>query len=687
MKNNKDHFEENIARLLKTTDQNAEPAATFVQGLVSEAVAQLGTHNPATGRVHGKFWGRRWLAAAATFVVGAAGLIAFWVTMSQPQTLYAQAMEALRQARTIHVVGWAWRDGVKTQRAEVWYEQGVGVKEVTSRKGKSRIRIDNGQYEWTYHQGQEYAVRGQSRDPVGLVEEVLDPMKFLKRARRDAGGDREIDGVPCELYVGEYPAGTKKYMVWLDGRKQIRRYEEEELIEGTWQPEELIVVTYDVPVDRTCFEPTFGQDVRVVVQEEVQGQIFALDKALYTKQVMGLVFAVHELHREGNRLYVACSLRVPEETLEKVGRDERSNGLSNQYGDFQLTRWGQRDQAGNWQSRPYEIDTLGRVDHDGIEFKWCVLEPKGTWEGIDKEYELCTYIYTRGKLQEWYKEQGLPWHERFRPLVTLPLPQEQTSAEAIIEKIYAQFQALESVRLWQMQPRPSRMSRDDFAAQIRQKLTGVLPMRQVWQEQGSEVVVRVVDEQGNPMPAVKVATRIMQDGDRWRWFIGSSAGQKEGEQERFVETDEQGRVVLRGEDLFAESAAQRRVSHVVALMPERGLMAVEGITASDFGKEVVLTMKPGCLVRGKVNDAALRQAGKQLRNLEIDVSCSRKYHGRDVLTQRLNGPAFEVLLPAGTGAVRGSVNYDGSDRMWLQETGYDVAAGDKEKDLGTIELQ
>jgi|GEM_PF-2358708 len=685
MNKTKDHFEDNISRLLKATDKNTEPPTAFVQQLLCEATAQLSDGNAEPHSTHGQSWRRRWLVAAATFVIGSAGLIAFWLTMTQPQTLYAQAMEALRKAQTMHVVGWGWRDGVKTRSADLWYEQGVGVKETTWGRKQTRIRIDNGQYEWTYYQGQEYAVRRQSRDPVGMVEEVLNPAKFLERARRDPAGDRKIDGVPCELYVGEYPAGTKRYMVWLDGSKQIRRYEEEELLEGQWLPDELIVVTYEVPVDRTCFEPTFGESVRVVVQEEVQGQIFTLGDALYTKQVMGLVFAVHELHRQGNRIYVACSLRVSKETLEKVGRDERVNGLSNRYGDFQLTHWGQRDEMGQWQSHPYEIDTLARVDHDDIQFKWCVLEPKGTWDRMDKEYELCARVYTRGKLQDWYKKQGEPWHKQFRPLVTLPLPAEQTNDRTIIEKIYAQFQALESVRLRSIQPKPSRMSKEDFVAQIQQKLAGVLPMRQAWQTQGSDVVVRVVDEQGNPMPGVKVATRIMQDHDRWRWFIGSSAGQNE--QERFATSDDQGRVLLQGEDLFAEHAAQRWVSHVVALVPEQGLIAVEGVTAGDFGREVVLAMKPGCLVRGRVSETALREAGKELRNLEINVSCSRKNHGRDVMTQRLKGPGFEVLLPVGTGCVRGSVNYDRSDRTWLQEAWYDIAAGEKEKDLGTIELQ
>jgi len=41
-----------------------------------------------------------------------------------------------------------------------------------------------------------------------------------------------------------------------------------------------------------------------------------LEKAIHVEDVMGLLFAVHELHREGRRIYVACSLRVPEETLE-----------------------------------------------------------------------------------------------------------------------------------------------------------------------------------------------------------------------------------------------------------------------------------------------------------------------------------------------------------------------------------
>jgi len=86
--------------------------------------------------------------AAAVLIVG----LVFLVGDGQ-QTLYAKAVEALEQARTVHVVVKEYRDGQWFKGHEIWYDREAGIVEEERYEGRTDLRIDNGRYEWLYAVG------------------------------------------------------------------------------------------------------------------------------------------------------------------------------------------------------------------------------------------------------------------------------------------------------------------------------------------------------------------------------------------------------------------------------------------------------------------------------------------------------------------------------------------------------
>lgn len=408
---------------------------------------------PATGeastmrpRKRAAFWSTiarnarvRLAAAAAVMVAVGLGSAAIISMLSSPRTLQAQAMEAIRKAKTIHAVG---RNADMTTRYEVWYEQGVGVCETEWRNGQRTTRIDDGRYEWRYFSGTKRALRRDSVDPIGVVAEILDPDRILSRAKPDPSGDQVIAGFRCSLYVGSYPNNPdgSRLMAWLDDQKRIRLFKEKRLRDGKWETAEHTEVDYDVLVDRSVFKAEFGPDVQVIVAGDpgAMEKMYGLDSAIATREVMGLVFAVHELRRcERGFVYVVASLRPNQETIRELGPVvTRKDQPLVSYGDFQLASPWTREKMTYYGSHSYQGCRLGTWRGNGLEIQWSVLIPKGDWLETAAELELGAFIHTRGELQEKRKGAGLQWWGRENPAFTLPLPQEQSSLAKAIGEVY-----------------------------------------------------------------------------------------------------------------------------------------------------------------------------------------------------------------------------------------------------------
>jgi len=359
-------------------------------------------------------------------------------------TLYAQVIASMRKARTVHALGYAPQDGRMEKVNEIWYERGAGIKVAWKYDGNERVVIDNGRWRWEHRQNNHFAVRNKSLGIDGLPREITEPSRYLDKCVRDSAGDMLVDGVPCELYVGSYPgrSDSTRLMFWISHERRPRRFEERVLENGIWKTVELGQVEYDIDFDSPVFEPNFGPGVDIVDGDEmlvdtVNGTKmldahFSLDNAVFTKEEMGLVFAVHEIKRcQNDLIFAVTSLRPSEETIKDI---ESKDPRARNYGDYGFGSCWKRSDG---RDTSYSPIPLGWIYHGGLMVKWTVFVPNGFEAGhvTQCEFEL-DYLRTEGKLAIKRTEAGLPDRKRFKPIATLPLPDEQVSLDNLIGGVY-----------------------------------------------------------------------------------------------------------------------------------------------------------------------------------------------------------------------------------------------------------
>lgn len=388
------------------------------------------------------------LAAAAAVMC-----VLLLVFNNAESTLYAQVIASIRKARTVHALGYAPQDGRMEKVNEIWYERGAGIKVAGKYDGNERVVIDNGQWRWEHRQNNHFAVRNKSLGIDGLPREITEPSRYLDKCVRDSAGDMLVDGVPCELYVGSYPgrSGSTRLMFWISHERRPRRFEERVLENGIWKTVELAQVEYDIDFDSSVFEPNFGPGVDIVNGDEmlvdtVNGAKmldahFSLDNAVFTKEEMGLVFAVHEIKRcQSDLIFAVTSLRPSEQTLKDIkSEDPRAHN----YGDYHFGSCWERTDGRDTSFSPIE---LGWIYHGGLVVKWTVFVPNGFEAG---QVTQCKFdldpLFTEGKLAMKRTETGLPVRERLKPIVTLLLPDEQVSLENLVGGVYDVVELFEPI--------------------------------------------------------------------------------------------------------------------------------------------------------------------------------------------------------------------------------------------------
>ena len=387
------------------------------------------------------------LGIAACAVVGMVAWLVF--SIAATETLYAQVNKAIEEARTIHIVVKRLQEGQWVKHGEVFYERGVGVAEYSYRDGRtSYFRIDNGRNAWM--KGRHgYIVRSTSSDPMGIVKKMFrqttDILQGKRNATRDPNGDTIVDGVPCKLYVRTEPAMSGwKMRVWIDEKGFMRRYEKRHKRDGKWETYSIFEARYDIPIDRSLFALEDVPEIKVIDRDKLFETKFSLEKALFKKETMGLICAVHELKRvEGDMIYLVTSIRPTAATIMEFGRiDPIAGGGCSTYGDFMIGTGWKRVDGGE---RSYQPVTIAQINNDGLSAQWTLLQRKGSWPEEVKDFELSASVYTRWELQERLKAEGKEWWQRFRPMTTLPLPEKETPLAIVVYRTYADAASLEPV--------------------------------------------------------------------------------------------------------------------------------------------------------------------------------------------------------------------------------------------------
>ncbi|KPL19765.1 MAG: hypothetical protein AMJ75_12485, partial [Phycisphaerae bacterium SM1_79] len=523
-----------ISSLLSAVDRRAtEPDKQFLDNLRERSSEEFAAHSAGRRKRSAEttpisIWriimkSRMTRAAAAAAIIGAFG---FYLFFGDGQaTLYAQVMEAFQQAKTIYAVGYSFEDGQKKKAHELWYQQGLGLRTEEIRGGKACTRLDDGRYEWEYLQGNDFAVQTESTRKMRLPGEITEPSRYLKECTRDPNGDMEVEGLPCSLYTHTHPGDDErpavKSMMWIDQKMRFRRYEEQKCVDGLWQEIELATISYDIPIERRLFTADFGPDIRILKPQDSIADLFPLEGAIATKQVMGLVFAVHELKRNGDYVFTTCSIRPTEDTRNQIRNYKPLDDKPDfkHYGDLYLTSWWERRENGELEERPYAHTILGYYQVDDVLVRCFASLPKAQWPGVEDELELSVGISPMGKLRELLLEKGQESRTQvFRPLFTLPLPDEETAVDGIAANLYEIAKLIAPLRPIRLEPRPSKITSEEFAAEVERKLVGLRPMAELWQSVSSEIVIKLVGENGRPVAGAQIGSDIRSDDGRLYWY-------------------------------------------------------------------------------------------------------------------------------------------------------------------------
>ena len=376
-------------------------------------------------------------AAAAIIIV--AGLIFFNTANS---SLYAQVVKAMEKTRTIHAIGYSLQEGKMVKATEIWYERNVGYKMVWQHKGSEKLMIDDGQTLWNYQQGHDFAVKSKSISTERLPKEFTETSRYLDKCTKDPDKIDMIDGHPCQVYIGSYPdkPNSTRLIFWIDENLRPRRFEEKVLENDTWKVIEHVDIEYDVDMDISTFKPDFGSHVEIIHEGKILDENFSLEKAIFTKEEMGLIFAVHEVQRcQNDLIFTVTSLRPNQNLNEKFA----SRGITAwNYGDYQFGSSYER--LGLNTHRSYSPIEMAWFYRNGLVIRWTVFIPHGFEPGqVDKIKLELYYLYARGDWAAKRKADGLEDRIRISPIATLPLPDESVNLESQLNKTYNHIKLLE----------------------------------------------------------------------------------------------------------------------------------------------------------------------------------------------------------------------------------------------------
>jgi hypothetical protein len=607
------------------------------------------------------------------------------VLIYQTNTLYARVLRGFEDAGSFHVQSFHYEDGKPVLNSEIWYVRWRGTR-IQHRVGDTVVDLyDNGQDQWQHSQGSDHAVVLHGQGSV-LPGELTETARYLKRCERMAQGDKVIDGDRCALYQFTYE--QTRSMFWVDDQKRFRRYEEERLVDGQWQAEELVSIVYEAEVDPDWVTPRFESHIRLIEPGAMLKTRYGLDTALASKEVMGLAFAVHEVQRCQGNLIVTCSLRPTEASLQQIDAAglERNQHGSQEYGSFSMMSWWERKANGDLESRHYARTELGTVVQDGVFYYWCAMRPAALWPGFENRLEVCGYVHTRDALAKLRKQQGLPWYENIRPILTIDLPRDEVSLNVLCEDLHRIQAEVTGLHLSTKHLRKD-IPAATFRADLERELTGLRPYRELWDQTDSETRFQFLDPQGKPVAGAQVGKELKRVQGQWK-CLGV--------------TDETGTVVLRGTQFFTDDTAQHVGAQINAVHGQRGLAATYDVDGHDFGKTRSFTMVPACHVTADYRCKALASQGQALGAIStsLDLYGSKWDRRRPTLLTRIprscikdvsehqadNG-RFEAWLVPGRYELWA---YAGNRKEnWQAELNKSITIPEAqhELDLGTLELK
>ena len=401
----------------------------------------------------------RWRIVMKCFLGIAACVAVFaglwWGSVGNQVSLYAQVINAVRQARALHTRQYVQpQEGAQPRKVmESWFERGVGFRE----EGLGYVRLGNDEYLWTFAEDRKVATRSRSNGIATATEPIFAEIDRLARQLQDEferfpSGDQTLDGQRCKAYLLTKPdrhvdsqlkSGLRRSLVFLDQQSRLVRAVVQRHKDNRWNTESFVSYQFDEPVDRALFQPDFGKDTRVVEADQAVEEFVSLESAVHIEQRAGLIYAVHRVERfENGGVLVVSSVRGAEETLKKYPLTRRRV----RPGEF-LVDGPARHGRGSPQGPGYFRLELAWASHQGVDLSWWAMIPRGTrpnhFEVAPDRIKLNVGITPQGRLADSLRDQVglLTWDLE----VHVPQTSAIATLEEITRRVYADQLGLEPV--------------------------------------------------------------------------------------------------------------------------------------------------------------------------------------------------------------------------------------------------
>jgi Subtilase family len=384
----------------------------------------------------------------------------WWGVIDNHNSLYAQVMDAVHKARTLHGISYM-QDGSQGEPKiffEMWFAKDVGLR---TEKGQQYLKpnkiIDiattNGDA-WNYDTKENFATHFKNNSDK-IVSQYFDQLdqavqKLQDEYERYPIGDKVIDGKPCKAYMplklDKYPEplksdlakGKRRKILYVD--QQISLFHSITQIKenGQYRTEHILSFKFDEPFDPALFQPNFGKDVKIVDGDKVFDEFTDVKKAVYSEERDGFIFTIHRIERfvNGGVMFVS-SVRETEETL-KIFPLQVIASDNGQYAKGHVSC-----SQGNL--------TLALAVHQGVDILWQAVLPQ---DGAPDYFEVAPdkiKLHVKVDVDDGFRkslteEQRKSLDSGWNIVVNAPRPKSISTVEKIARDVYSDFEALKSVQ-------------------------------------------------------------------------------------------------------------------------------------------------------------------------------------------------------------------------------------------------
>jgi outer membrane lipoprotein-sorting protein len=392
--------------------------------------------------------------------------VIWWGVIDNHKSLYAQVMDAVQKAQTLHLIVYVQPKSVtEPQKSmEKWYASDVGFRDEFS---KDHIVIGNNEFVWWYNKKTKTAVRSKSYGIYGIdkvnspIFKVMDQLvqQLQGDYERYPAGDKEIDGVPCKAYklnnfVGleekhkaDAKSGLRQLLIYLDQHPRVVEQITQVNENGRWKTQLDIYTKYDELLDPSLFEPVFDKDVKIIDADKSFGEFTDLNSAICTEEHDGIIIGIHRLERfEDGGVMFASSVRGSESTLKKYLLIVREALNFDNY----LIDGPASNQSPTYKGADGIYIKLAYAYHQGIDIGWWAFIPdlkkQDFYETALGKIKLNISVCPEGKFRESLTEKQIEFFDHgWYVAVDAPSTDKISTLEEITKVVAADLETLRGI--------------------------------------------------------------------------------------------------------------------------------------------------------------------------------------------------------------------------------------------------